>query len=167
MPLGHISFNSMPINIIEQEIFNHSNTRFNSNLFRWFGCSNITFVNHSWSFSMFLHPNRERWLFNISSGNNSINIVNDSFFFSFYWFFNFLFHRWVIFEPLLLRDINMSSKWFTKGGYNLRVKSIFSAKLLKSIGIHKRFNTIILMLNTWLFTFVEFPIFRVAFNSFQ
>src|SRR6266496_3137412 len=116
---------------------------------------------------MFLYPNRERWFFNISSRNNWINIINNSFIFSYYWFSNFFFDRWVIFKPLLLREINMSSKRFTKGSYYLRVKSIFSAKLLKSIGIHKRFNTIKLKLNTWLFTFVEFPIFRVAFNSFQ
>src|SRR6266496_2137351 len=109
---------------------------------------------------MFLYPNRERWFFNISSRNNWINIINNSFIFNYYWFFNFLFNRWVIFEPLLLREINMR-------GYYLRVKSIFSAKLLKSIDIHKRFNTIILKLNTLLFTFVEFPIFRVAFNSLQ
>src|SRR5215216_333782 len=97
---------------------------------------------------MFLYPNRERWFFNISGSNNWINIINYSFIFSYYRFFNFFFVRWVIFKPLLLRDINMSSKRFIKGGYYFRVKSIFSAKLLKSIGIHKRFNTIILELNT-------------------
>src|SRR3990170_4828283 len=97
---------------------------------------------------MFLYPNRERWFFNISIRNNWINIVDDSFFFSYYRFFNFFFNRWVIFKPLLFREINMSSKRFTKEGYYLRVKSIFSAKLLKSIGIHKRFNTIKLKLNT-------------------
>src|SRR6266511_2779609 len=115
---------------------------------------------------MFLHPNREMWFLNISSSNNWINIINNSFIFSYHWFFNFFFNRWVIFEPLLFRKINMSSKRFTKGSYYLRVKSIFSAKLLKSIGIYKRFNTIKLKLNTWLFTFIEFPIFRVAFNFF-
>ena len=50
--------------------------------------------------------------------------------------------KWMIFKPLLLREINMSSKLFTKGSYYLRVKSIFSAELMKSIGGHKRFNTI-------------------------
>src|SRR6266511_631061 len=116
---------------------------------------------------MFLNLNRERWFFNVSSRNNWINIIDNSFIFSYDRFFNFFFNRWVIFKPLLLREINMSSKIFTKGGYYLRVKSIFSAKLLKSIGIHKRFNTIILKLNTWLFTFIEFPILRVTFNSFS
>src|SRR3989337_3438085 len=115
---------------------------------------------------MFLHPNRERWLFNISRRNNWINIIDNSFIFSYYRFFNFLFNRWMIFKPLLLREINMSNKRFTKRAYYLRVKSIFSAKLVKIIGIHKRFNTIKFKLNTYLFTFIEFPIFRVAFNSF-
>jgi hypothetical protein len=97
---------------------------------------------------MFLYPNRERWFFNISSRNNRINIVDNSFFSSYVGLFDFFFKRWEIFEPLLLREINMSSKRFTERGYYLRVKSIFSAKLLKSIGIHKRFNTIILKLYT-------------------
>jgi hypothetical protein len=39
--------NNMPINIINQEIFNHSNTRFNFNLFRGCRCSSITLTNHS------------------------------------------------------------------------------------------------------------------------
>src|SRR3990170_4318302 len=91
---------------------------------------------------MFLYPNRERWVFNISGRNNWINILNNSFIFSYYRFFNFFFNRWVVFKPLLLREINMSSKRFTKGGYYLRVKSIFSAKLVKSNSVHKRFNTI-------------------------
>src|SRR3990170_2841537 len=115
---------------------------------------------------MFLYPNRERWFFNISSRHNWINIVNNSFIFNFDWFFGFFFDRGMIFKPLLLREINMSSKRFTKRGYYLRVKSIFSAKLVKNIGIHKRFNTIKLKLNTLLFTFIEFPILKVAFNSF-
>src|SRR3989337_2012064 len=70
-------------------------------------------------------------------------------------------------KPFLLREINMSSKRFTKRSYYLRVNSIFSTKLMKSISLHKRFNTIKLKIYTWLFTFVELPIFRVAFNSFQ
>ena len=48
------SSNNMPFNIIDQEIFNHSNTRFNFNLFRGFGCFNITFLTTvdalAWSF---------------------------------------------------------------------------------------------------------------------
>src|SRR5215216_3142273 len=97
---------------------------------------------------MFLYPNRERWFVNINRRDNWINIIDYSFFFRWYRFFDFFFNRWVIFEPLLLREINMSSKRFTEGSYYLRVESIFSAKLLKSIGIYKRFNTIILKLNT-------------------
>src|SRR3989337_1591764 len=70
-------------------------------------------------------------------------------------------------KPFLLREINMSSKRFTKSGYYLRVKSIFSTKLMKSISFHKRFNTIKLNIYTRLITFVDFPILRVTFNSFQ
>src|SRR5215216_5119947 len=97
---------------------------------------------------MFLYPDRERWVLNISRRNNWINIINYSFFFNWHRFFDFFFNRWVIFKPLLFREINMSRKRFTEGSYYLRVKSIFSAKLLKSIGVHKRFNTIKLKLNT-------------------
>src|SRR3989337_3223677 len=116
---------------------------------------------------MFLYPKRERWLFNISRRNNWINIIDNSFIFSYYNFFNFFFNRWMIFKPVLLREINMSSKRFTKGGYYLRVKSIFSTKLTKSISFHKRFNTIKLEIYTRLITFVDFPIFIIAFDSFK
>ena len=95
-------------------------------------CSNIAFVNQSWNFSMFLNPNRKMWFLNISRRDNWINIIKYSFFFSWYWFFNFFFNRWVIFKPLLLREINMSSKWFTERSYYLRVKSIFSAKFTEA-----------------------------------
>ena len=78
--------NNMPINIIDQEIFNHSDTRFNFNLIRGCRCSSITLMNHSWSFSMFFYPNRERWFLNISRRNNWINIVKYSFFFNWYRF---------------------------------------------------------------------------------
>src|SRR6266511_2164997 len=59
---------------------------------------------------MFLYPNRERWFLNISSRNNWINITKYSFLFNRYRFFNFFFNRWVIFKPLLFREINMSTK---------------------------------------------------------
>src|SRR3989337_3874743 len=91
---------------------------------------------------MFLYPNRKRWFLDISSRHNWINIVKNSFIFNYDRFFNFLFNRGMILKPLLLREINMSSKTFTKRGYYLRVKSIFSAKFTENIGIHKRFNTI-------------------------
>src|SRR6266566_536014 len=91
---------------------------------------------------MFLYPNREKWFFNISGRHNWINIVNDGFIFRYDRLFNFFFNRGMIFKPLLLREINVSSKCFAERGYYLRVKSIFSAKLVKSIGTHKRFNTI-------------------------
>jgi hypothetical protein len=48
--------------------------------------------------------------YDAGSWNNWINIINYGFLFNWYRFFNFFFNRWVIFEPLLLRDINMSSK---------------------------------------------------------
>jgi hypothetical protein len=41
-------------------------------------------------------------------------------------------------EPFLLREINMSSKRFTKVATISEIKSIFSAKLTKSISFHKR-----------------------------
>jgi hypothetical protein len=97
---------------------------------------------------MFLYSNRERWFLNISSRNNRINIINNSFLFSFNRFYYFYFNGRMIIKPLLLREINMSSKRFTERSYYLRVKSIFSAKFTKSIGIHKRFNTIKLKVYT-------------------
>src|SRR3954471_2353595 len=115
---------------------------------------------------MILYSNRERWLLNISSRNDRI-IISDSLFFNFNRCNYFYFNGRIIFKPLLLREINMSSKGFTERSYYLRVKPIFSAKFTENIGIHKRFNTIKLRCYTWLFTFVEVPIFRVAFNSFQ
>ena len=102
--------NNMPINIIGQEIFNHRNTRFNFNFLRGFVCSNVTFVNHSSSFSMIFYFNRKRWFLNISSRNNRINIISNSFFFNFNRFNYFNFNGRMIFKPLLLREINMSSK---------------------------------------------------------
>ena len=59
--------NNMPINIIGQEIFNHSNTRFNFDLLRRCMSSNIALTNNSRSFSMIFYPNRKRRFFNISS----------------------------------------------------------------------------------------------------
>src|SRR3990170_3595927 len=76
---------------------------------------------------MFLNPNRERRFLNISSRHNWINMVNNCFFFNTNRFF-IQFNWWMIFKPFLLREINMSSKRFTKGIYYLRVKSIFSTK---------------------------------------
>lgn len=134
--------NNMPINIINQEIFNHSNTRFNFNLSRGCRCSSITITNHSRSFSMILYPNRKRWFLNVSSRNKRINIINSSFFFNSNRFYYFPFNGRMISKPLVLREINNSRKLFTERSYYLRVKSIFSAKFTRSIGIHERFNII-------------------------
>src|SRR3954470_846555 len=139
-----IELNNMPINIIRQEIFNNSNIRFYFNLLRRGISSNIAFTNNSWSFSMILHSNRERWFLNIRSRNNRI-IISDSLFFYFNRCSYFYFYGRMIFKPLLLREINISSKRFIERSYYLRVKSIFSAKLTENFGIHKRFNTIKLM----------------------
>src|SRR3990170_8308082 len=138
----------MPINIFYQEIFNHSNSRFYFDLCSRLWCSNLTLANGSWYLCVFLYPNRESWFFNISCRNNRVNIVEDSFLSSYWWFFNYFSNRWVIFEPLLLWEINVSSKGFTQRSYYLRVKAIFSANLMKSIGKHKRFDTIILKFYT-------------------
>ena len=54
----------------------------------------------------------------------------------------------MIFKPLLLSEINISSKRITERSYYLRVKSIFSAKLTENIGVHKRLNTIKLRCDT-------------------
>src|SRR6187399_655323 len=91
---------------------------------------------------MILYPNRERWFLNISGRNNRINIISDSLFFNFNRFNYFYFNRGVVFKPLPLGEINMSSKRFTERSYYLRVKSIFSAKFTENIGIHKSFKTI-------------------------
>src|SRR3989337_107957 len=138
----------MPINIFYQEIFNHSNTRLYLNLFSRLWCSNLTLANGSWYLRVFLYPNRKGWFFNVSCRNNRVNIIEDSFLSRFWWFFDYFSNRWVIFEPLLLWEINVSSKRFTQSSYYLRVKAIFSANLMKSIGKHKRFDTIILKFYT-------------------
>src|SRR3989337_2456578 len=59
----------------------------------------------------------KRWFLNISSRHNWINMVNNYFFFNTNRFLNLFFNRGMIFKPLLLREINMSSKCFTKGSY--------------------------------------------------
>src|SRR3990170_6133343 len=74
---------------------------------------------------MILYSNRERWFLNISSRNNRINIISDSLFFNFNRCNYFYFNGRIIFKPLLLREINMSSKRFTERSYYLRVKSIY------------------------------------------
>ena len=89
-----------------------------------------------------------RWFLNISGGNNRTNIICNSFFFNFNRFYYFYFNGRMIFRPLLLGEINMSRKLFIERSYYLRVKSIFSAKFTKSIGTHKRFNTIKLKVYT-------------------
>src|SRR3954463_308990 len=115
---------------------------------------------------MILYSNKERWFLNIRSKNNRI-IVSDNLFFNFNRCSYFYFYGRMIFKPLILREINISSKRFAEKSYYLRVKSIFSAKLTENIGIHKRFQTIKLRSHTRLLTFVEVPIFKVAFNSIQ
>src|SRR4051812_30135723 len=115
---------------------------------------------------MVLYSNWERWFLNIRSRNNRI-IISDNLFFNFNRCSYFYFYGRMIFKPLLLREINISSKRFTEGSYYLRVKSIFSAKLTENISTHKRLDTIKLRCHTWLLTFVEVPIFRVAFYSIQ
>ena len=81
---------------------------------------------------MILYPNRERWFLNISSRNNRI-IISDSLFFNYNRCNYFNFNGRIIFKPILLREINVSSKRFTEGSYYFRIKSIFSAKSRKSI----------------------------------
>src|SRR3954465_8756549 len=115
---------------------------------------------------MILYSNREMWFLNIRSRNNRI-IISDSLFFNFNRCSYFYFYGRMIFKPLLLGEINISSKRFTERSYYLRVRSIFSAKLTENIGIHKRYNTIKRMCHTRLLTFVEVVVFRVAFNSIQ
>src|SRR3954464_3885519 len=129
--------NNMPINITSQEIFNNSNIRFNFNLLRRCISSNIAFTNHSLSFSMILYSNRERWFLNIRSRNNRI-IISDSLFFNFNRSNYFYFYGRMIFKPLLLGEINISSKRFIERRYYLRLKSIFNAKFTENFGIHKR-----------------------------
>ena len=121
--------------ILSGRVFNHSNTSFNFNLLRGYRCSSITLMNHSWSFSMILYSNRERWFLNISSRNNRINIISDSLFFNFYRCNYFYFNQRIIFKPLLLREINMSSKRFTKRSYYLRVMSIFRPYLVQLLSM--------------------------------
>ena len=106
-------------------------------------------------------------VFNISSRHNWINIVHDSFNFSYYRFFNFFFNRgWYLNHFSLGR-----STWVANDSQKEATISQSSTYLVlnlwKASGIHKRFNTVKLKLNTWLFTFIEFPIFRVAFNYFK
>ena len=83
---------------------------------------------------MILYSNRERWFLNIRSRNNRI-IISDSLFFNFNRCSYFYVYGRMIFKPLLLREINMSSKRFTERSYYLRVKSIFSAKFTENIGV--------------------------------
>ena len=83
---------------------------------------------------MTFYPNRERWFFNISSRNNRI-IISDTLFFKFNRCSYFYFYGSMIFKPLLLREINMSSKRFTERSYYLRVKSIFTTKFMMRTSI--------------------------------
>src|SRR3954469_16405279 len=62
---------------------------------------------------MILYSNRKRWFLNISGRNNRI-IISDSLFFNFNRCNYFYFNGRIIFKPLLLREINMSSKRFTE-----------------------------------------------------
>src|SRR3954462_7353874 len=82
---------------------------------------------------MILYSKRERWFLNIRTRNNWI-IISDSLFFNFNRCNYFYLYGRMIFKPLLLREINMSSKRFTKRSYYLRVKSIFSAEFTENIG---------------------------------
>ena len=63
---------------------------------------------------MILYSSREWRFLNISSENNRISIINNSFFFNFNRFNYFKFNGRMIFKPLLLREINMSRKRFKK-----------------------------------------------------
>src|SRR3954468_3461901 len=80
---------------------------------------------------MILYSKREGWFLNISSRNNRITI-SDSLFFNFNRCNYFYFYGRMIFKPLLLGEINISSKRFTERSYYLRVKSIFSAKFTEN-----------------------------------
>ena len=91
---------------------------------------------------MILYSNRERWFLNIRSWNNRI-IISDSLFFNFNRFKYFYFYGRMIFKPLLLGEINISSKRFTEGSsisesspylvLNLRKTSVSIKDLTQSI----------------------------------
>ena len=89
--------------------FNHGNTRFNINLLRRCISPSITLTNNSRSFSMIPYPNRKKRFLNISSRNSRITI-GDSLFFNCNRCNYFYFNGRVIFKPLLLMEVNMSSK---------------------------------------------------------
>src|SRR3954465_5973504 len=62
---------------------------------------------------MTLYSNREGWFIKIRSRNNWI-IISDNIFFNFNRCNYFYFYGRMIFKPLLLGEINISSKRFTK-----------------------------------------------------
>jgi hypothetical protein len=51
--------------------------------------------------------------------------------------------------------------------HNLRIKTIFSTKLLKISSFSERLNAIILIVYTRFFTFVKISIFDIALNCFK
>src|SRR3954468_19364800 len=79
---------------------------------------------------MILYSNRERWFLNIRSRHNRI-IISNSLFFNFNRCSYFYFYGRMLFKPLLLGEINISSKRFTERSYYLRVKSILVLNLWK------------------------------------
>jgi hypothetical protein len=68
---------------------------------------------------------------------------------------NFTFHasvfkRFMIHIPIFFRNINMRSKGSTAINNNMRIKTIFSTKLLKISSFSERLNAIILIIYTLL-----------------
>jgi len=61
----------------------------------------------------------------------------------------------------------MRSKGSTTINKNLRIKTIFSTKLLRISSFSERLNAIILIVYTWFFTFVVIAIFDIALNCFK
>ena len=88
---------------------------------------------------MILYPNSERWFLNIASRNNMI-IISDGLFFSFNWCSYFYFYGRMIFKPLLLREINISSKRFIERSYYLIVKTEMLQKGNREFKLQSRWD---------------------------
>src|ERR1041385_5667636 len=82
-------------------------------------------------------------------------------------FFANIFKRFMMLDPILLGHIKMWSKIFEVINKELRIKPKLSTKLIKTCSFNKGLNAIILIIYTWLFTFVDLPIFSIALNSFK
>jgi hypothetical protein len=82
-------------------------------------------------------------------------------------FYASVFKRFMIHVPISLRNINMGRKGYKAINHNLRIKTIFSTKLLKISSFSEKLNAIILIIYTWSFTFVAIPIFNINLNCFK